>query len=135
MIGLISFMVGNEHTAGAAMITSDQMKKDFAKISMDYNIHNFPKFKELFGHQFEEIGVTKILEKRKRHMSESEPLLEGGSSPNSAEGEQQEYIEYRQFCWCHTIKCGLITGGLALLIFLIEQSYQLYMIGTNEYFA
>ena len=58
MIGLISFMVGNENTVGAAMITSDQMRKDFAKISLDYNLHNYPKFKELFAHQFEEMGVN-----------------------------------------------------------------------------
>ena len=89
-------MAGNENTVGAAMITSDQMRKDFAKISLDYNLHNYPKFKELFAHQFEEMGVNQILERRKRRQfSESEPLLEGGSQPNSATGEAEEYIEYR----------------------------------------
>ena len=58
MIGLISFMIGNEHTVGAAMITSDQMKRDFAKISLDYNLHNYPKFKDLFSHQFDEMGIN-----------------------------------------------------------------------------
>ena len=64
IIGLISFFVSDEHTAGCIQ-TSDEAKKIFAKQSLDYNLNKLSKFKELFQHNFEQMGVFEIFERRK----------------------------------------------------------------------
>jgi tetratricopeptide (TPR) repeat protein/ubiquitin-protein ligase len=57
VIGLISFMVDTEHTAGCVN-TDDDTKRKLALSSLAA-CHKHDKFKELFGEQFEKLGLDK----------------------------------------------------------------------------
>lgn len=96
IIGLISFFVSDELTAGCIK-TTDEVKMKFSKDSLDYNLNKLSKFKELFYNKFEQMGVYEVFEKRKAlrrsEAGESDPLLEGGGSANSSVPE--EYVEKR----------------------------------------
>jgi len=136
LIGLISFFVSDELTAGCIK-TTDQAKRHLAKESLDYNLNKLSKFKDLFFNKFEQMGVFEIFEERKAlkrsDNGESDPLLEGGGSANSAIPE--EYVEKRQFLCCFSLKCGLIFFGLFLVFYTIIECFNCYMIGVNDYFS
>jgi ubiquitin-conjugating enzyme E2 J2 len=56
VIGLISFMIENEDTAGSIR-TSEQQKRVFAANSLNYNFTSIQKFEQVFMPYFEKIGI------------------------------------------------------------------------------
>ena len=56
ILGLLSFMVQDELTTGCVR-TSNGEKKRLARESLQFNLNKVPKFKELFGQYFKEMGI------------------------------------------------------------------------------
>ena len=62
IVGLISFMCGDEFTAGAIR-TTEAEKRSFAITSLDYNFKNITKFEQIFKPYFGKIGIDEITKK------------------------------------------------------------------------
>lgn len=64
VLGLISFMLSNEMTAGGIR-TTDEKKKQLAAESVTYNFKKERQFIELFGAYFDQIGIDPVTKKAK----------------------------------------------------------------------
>ena len=68
--------------------------------------------------------------------SENDPLMhEGGDEPmgdimrvNKNEPQPGEYVEKREFCFCFSLKCGIIFVGILLLIDVVLECLACYEI-------
>ena len=84
VLGLISFMLTEEVTAGAVK-TSDGVKRNFAAGSLEFNFRRKEQFTGLFGAQFEQVGIDPKtckaipVEEKKEAASEEEKKEEKGS--------------------------------------------------------
>jgi len=88
----------------------------------DYNKRNKPKF----------------VKKKKPDDEEKTPLLEGGakSAKSNRDSEMRnDYIENRKFYCCYTAKCSIIFFGIALLINICFECYEVHLIFENAHFG
>ena len=56
VLGLVSFMLTEEHSAGA-MMSSDAEKRKLSAESLKYNFSKGPRFQKLFGDWFKMLGI------------------------------------------------------------------------------
>ena len=71
---------------------------------------------------------------------------EGGSNKGSDKGSVKdnktdrskaapdEYQENRKFCFCCSLKCGIITFGVLILLDLALEIFELWTLFVNDYF-
>ena len=66
----------------------------------------------------------------------SEFKYEGGDDMEmNAEGmDVNDYREKREFCFCFSLKCGIITAGCLLFVDFVIACLDLWEIGRNDYF-
>ena len=64
VLGLISFMLSNEMTAGGIR-TTDEKKVKLAKESLAYNFKKEKQFVELFGDYFDQVGIDPVTKSAK----------------------------------------------------------------------
>ena len=50
------------------------------------------------------------------------------------EVKSTEYRETRQFCYCFTLKCGIICLGILMICDVVLKLFEVYQISQNEYF-
>mmetsp|Transcript_21069 Transcript_21069/g.32642 ORF Transcript_21069/g.32642 Transcript_21069/m.32642 type:complete len:172 (-) Transcript_21069:223-738(-) len=62
-------------------------------------------------------------------MDEEAPLMENNNDSPGA----NDYIEQRKFCYCFSIKCGLITMGILLLLDFVMEIFAVINYSQNEY--
>lgn len=59
MLGLISFWLGQENTAGSIR-TTDAEKKKMAAMSLQFNFKQGVRFEKLFGDWFDTLGIDRV---------------------------------------------------------------------------
>ena len=66
---------------------------------------------------------------------ESEPMMEKSDSKKSeSQPGPDDYVEKEKFCYCMSLKCGVIIIGILLFIDFILEIIDITDLVTNEYF-
>tara|TARA_B110001450_G_scaffold210929_1_gene202352 strand:- start:86 stop:523 length:438 start_codon:yes stop_codon:yes gene_type:complete len=66
---------------------------------------------------------------------EEQPLMEEEKAEeDSSKPGPNDYVETDKFCFCCSLKCGIITIGLLFIIDFILEALDLNEVAQNEYF-